>query len=95
LPHGKATEEDRVVSKLVDGEFFIAEQLGIPTLYSELWEFSGGPTEDDHVWHTFNLFRSPIDEEPRLAVWGSVSELVERFEKVSSWNEELSPHWDI
>ena len=32
-------------------EFFIAEQLGIPALYAELWAFSDGATEDDHVWH--------------------------------------------
>ena len=94
---GGVTEEGhkRLVSKLEGGEFFIAEQIGIPALYEELWVFSDRPTEDDHVWHTCNLFRAPIEEEANLPVWGSVSELIKRFEKISAWNEELSPHWDI
>lgn len=97
LLSGTVTEEGRkrLVSKLVGGEFFIAEQIGIPALYEELWEFSDGPTEDDHVWHTFNLFRPPTEEDADLPVWGSVSKLIKRFEKIAFWNEELSPHWDI
>ena len=85
----------RMVSTLDSGEFFIAEQIGIPALYEELWAFSDGPSEDDHVWHTFNQFRPPIEEEADLPVWGSVSDLIERFERIESWNEALSPHWDI
>ena len=97
LLKGEATEEDRnrLASKLSGGEFFIAEQVGIPVLYGELWEYSGGPTEDDHVWHTFNFFRPPMKEDGDLPIWGTVSQLVERFEKVAFWKEELSPHWDI
>ena len=94
---GGVTEEGhkRVVSKLAGRELFIAEQVGIPPLYEELWAFSDGPTEDDHVWHTFNLFRPPIEEEADLPVWGSVAELIKRFEEIVFWNEALSPHWDI
>lgn len=94
---GGVTEEDRkrFMSKLAGREFFIAEQVGVPALYEELWEFSDGPTEDDHVWHTFNQFRPPIEEEAELPVWGSVSDLFERFERIDSWNEASSPHWDI
>lgn len=97
LLKGEAIEDDRnrVVSKLSGGEFFIAEQIGIPALYRELWKYSGGPSEDDHVWHTFNLFRPPMEEDSDFPVWGSVSELVDRFEKVTCWREDLSPHWDI
>ena len=97
LLKGEATEENqrRLESKLESGEFFIAEQIGIPALYGELWEYSDGPTEEDHVWHTFNLFRPPMEEDGDLPVWGTVSELVERFEKVTFWREDLSPHWDI
>ena len=88
-------DEKRVIAKLSDGEFFIAEQVGIPILYGELWDYSDGPAEEDHVWHTFNLFRPPIEEDGDLPVWGTVSELVERFDKVTVWQEDLSPHWDI
>ncbi len=77
------------------GEFFIAEQLGLPPLYAELWSFSGGPTDADHVWHTFHALRLAEAEE----VVGSASETVEdfisRIEAISQWDEKLSPHWGI
>lgn len=94
---GGVTEEalKRLVSKLDGGEFFIAEQVVIPVLYEELWEFSDGPSEDDHVWHTFNQFRPPVEEETDLPVWSSVSDLLKRFEKIDVWNEALSPHWEV
>ena len=94
---GGVTEEDRkrFISKLAGREFFIAEQVGVPALYEELREFSDGPTEDDHVWHTFNLFRIPTEKDVGLPVWGPVSDLIKRFEKITFWNEALSPHWDI
>ena len=42
LLKGEVTEEDqrRLKSKLESGEFFIAEQIGIPALYGELWSLS-------------------------------------------------------
>jgi hypothetical protein len=96
LLEGSAVEADtkQVSAALNDYDFFIAEQLGIPPVYDELWAFSDGPTEDDHVWHTFDCFREPREDEMSLPVWGTVSELVARFAAVKKWNEALSPHWD-
>jgi len=34
-------------SRLIDGEYFVAENWGLPTLYFDEW------TEDDHNWHEF------------------------------------------
>ena len=94
---GGVTEEarKRLALKLAGREFFIAEQVSIPALYEELWKFSDGPTEDDHVWHTFNLLRLPNEEEANLSVWGSVSDLIKRFENIAYWNETLSPHRNL
>ena len=39
--------EAAIQSNLIDGEFFVAEDWGLPTLYFEDW------TEDDHKWHEF------------------------------------------
>ena len=41
------------LSRLEDGEYFVAEQLGVPPLQPQLYRWSGGPTPDDHGWHEF------------------------------------------
>ncbi len=76
------------------GEFFIAEQLGVPALYGELWALSGGPTEDDHVWHTFHKLRPASAEEITADVFDTVDNLISKVETVVTWNQTLSPHWD-
>ena len=81
-------------NQLDSGEFFIAEQLGIPPLYAELWALSGGPSVDDHVWHTFYALRSATPEETNAGVFGTVENLLSRIKGVKTWNETLSPHWD-
>jgi hypothetical protein len=76
------------------GEFFIAEQLGIPSLYDELWELSSGTTADDHVWHTFFALRPATPEETDARVFGTVENLISKIRDIETWNETLSPHWD-
>ena len=97
LLEGVAKEADLQVlaSKFESGEFFIAEQLGIPALYADLWEFSNGPTEDDHVWHTFHALRAVTPDDNCATVFGTVAQLVEKIESVKEWNLELSPHWGV
>ncbi len=97
LLSGLVSEADlAVVSKhLLDGEFFIAEQLGVPPMYAELWAFSNGPSIDDHVWHFLHEFRPATDEEVTGEVWGTVESLVVRIKAVTTWDETLSPHWNI
>ena len=94
---GIATEHDtQTLRRRFDsGEFFIAEQLGIPALYAELHELSGGQTEDDHVWHTFHGLRKENSEDDITKVFDTVSGFVGKIEEVKEWNLELSPHWDI
>ena len=38
--------------------YFVAEQVGIPAVYEELWNLSGGRTSDDHAVHEFVAFRA-------------------------------------
>ena len=94
---GKASTSDRanIRAALESGEFFIAEQLGIPSLYDGLWKLSAGPSKDDHVWHSFHALRDPTEQEQLLPVWGTTRDMVSRFTAVTQWNEELSPHWEI
>lgn len=92
---GEAREADtaKLVAVLSDQEFFIAEQVGVRPLYDELWRYSDGPNDDDHVWHTFDGFHAPLEQALLLPVWGTVSELVGRFSAIEKWDETLSPHW--
>lgn len=77
-------------------EFFIAEQIGVPPLYQELWAYSDGPTENDHVWHEFFALR-PAEESDLTegAPWGTANALFTAVSGVARWNERLSPHWEV
>jgi hypothetical protein len=97
LLQGAASNADieDMVRHFVAGEFFIAEQLGIPPLYAELWAFSGGPTIADHVWHTFSALRSATAQERKAPIFDTVKNLIRKIKAVQRWNESLSPHWDL
>lgn len=74
-------------------DHFVAEQVGIPTLYTALYQFSGGPTIDDIAFHEFEHLRpASRDDLVSLATWGSLDDLVERFCTVDYWDCTLSPH---
>ena len=75
--------------------YFVAEQVGIPPLYEALYHFSGGPTDDDHVFHEFHGLRFAKNSEVRsLAVCCTVGELAARFRATQAqWDYSLSPHY--
>ncbi len=88
---GAATPGDvqELQDTLIEGEWFIAEQVGIPTLFHRLFAYSGGyPTIDDHEWHEFVRVREATTTEiAELPTSGSVGELLSRFRiaKTSAW----------
>lgn len=74
------TELARLVLQADSDVFFFAERIGVPTLYHQLWRWSGGPTEDDHSFHEFVAVRAATQEEiDSLPYWGSASDLVTRL----------------
>lgn len=76
--------------------FFIAEQINIPPLYSELWLLSNGPTSDDHVWHSFHALRPAATKEvEESAIFGTVDSLVQAVRAIRAWDQTLSPHCSI
>lgn len=82
-------EKKRLLGYLNDGQWFIAEQVGLPPLFEELWKYSDGPNEDDFPFHEFADLRLARDEEIIDAnVWGDVQDLLSNFEK-------LGNRWDI
>ena len=82
-------------SYLEFGECFIAEQVSIPTLYSQLWKYSNGPTLADHSYHEFSLLKSASDEEiSSMPVWGNTEHLLYNFRQAHQqlWDCSLSVH---
>jgi len=94
---GSSTSSDLEVlkSNFYSNEFFIAEQLGIPSLYAELWELSNGPSIDDHVWHSFHNLRPATEDDITEPIFDTVANLTLKISAVKEWEQELSPHWDI
>lgn len=76
-------------------EYFVAEQVGIPPVYTELWELSGGPTSDDHALHEFVTLRAASEDERKsLPLFGELSNLLKAFQAVNKWNYSLSPNFE-
>ncbi|MDK2122649.1 hypothetical protein [Parachitinimonas caeni] len=83
------------LSKCVEGDgVFVAEQIGIPTLYQILYEYSAGESSiDDHAFHELLGIRPATkDEIKEMPVWGSVSDLLSAFRRIDFWDVTLSPH---
>ncbi|NOR43554.1 MAG: hypothetical protein GQ572_09475 [Gammaproteobacteria bacterium] len=73
-----------IKSSLDSSEFFVAEQVNIPTLYSQLWKYSNGPTIADHAFHEFSSLRLATDNEiVSLDLWGETSVLLDTFRLAS------------
>ncbi len=89
------SDHDAIAKHFDAGEFFIAEQLGIPALYADLWELSGGTSVDDHVWHTSTELRAATADDIMLRVFGTVENFISNIKAIKSWNHTLSPHWNI
>lgn len=75
------------------GQSFVAEQVGIPTLYSELYQFSDGPTADDLAFHEFECLRPATPHDlAAIKPWGTLDVLIARFGAGKPWDCRLSPH---
>lgn len=85
---------DFALSNFEGGLYFIAEQIGLPALYSQLLRWSGNaPTDADHCWHEFvsitNSDAATLDSDiPRT---GSAKDFIERIATIENWNILLSP----
>ena len=87
---------EALLASLESSEYFVAEQVGIPALYQELWELSDGPTSDDHALHEFVALRvASEDDRKSLQLFGDLSSLLKTFHAVTTWDYSLSPNFDI
>jgi len=92
-----AEELEQVRALLPDEGLFIAEQIGVPSLYGQLYQWSDGPTQDDHCWHEFLTIKVVDESEgrPDAYRWGSARRFLETLAAVGAWKEEQSPHFSL
>ena len=88
-------QHNAIVDKLDSGQFFVAEQIGIPPLYDDLFTYSNGVTADDHGWHVFIGFRNELKLSASIEsfVWGSVEQLLTAFRSIVEWQPSLSKNY--
>lgn len=79
------------------GDQFVAEQVGIPALCHKHWETVGeGASELDHAFQEFAGIRPMEADDAELPRWGSLLELVARFEAAAGqWDVTLSPNCEL
>lgn len=95
LLRGRFSEEQQAALALSceGAEYFIAEQVDIPSLCEQLWGHGSGRNEDDHVWHEFIGLREPsAEEQATLEERGALDDLLRRFRAVQQWDLSLSPN---
>lgn len=83
-----------IESFLDSSECFVAEQVGIPALYSQLWDLSNGPTIADHAFHELSKFRPATNSEiEAMDFWGTTISLLDALRSVGQeWDVSLSVH---
>ena len=89
------SQAEAIQSKLEAGQFFIAEQVGLPPLYEQLYKWSGGPIGTDHCWRECVGFKMAPTAGPLREQAVTVAKFVERFASLVEWDESLSPHFDM
>jgi hypothetical protein len=90
-----AADREMIRTKLDAGEHFVSEQVGVPPLYEQLYQFSDGSTVSDHSWHEFVSFRECEALETDFKIGGTAKDFVRRFASVNEWDLSLSPHFKI
>jgi len=84
LLSGEPTPElrRRLQASLIDGEHFIPEKVGLPSLREQLYQHSDGdPADDDHLLHEFVDLREALPAEvASQPLTGDLTGLVARFE---------------
>ena len=90
-----ARERAALEANLESGEFFVAEQVGVPPLYDRLFLETSGRISDDHAWHEVVGFRDELSLPSDVAVWGKSVDLLAAIMSASrQWKPQLSPNFD-
>jgi hypothetical protein len=85
--------ETRVRATLFDGEWFIAEQVGIPALREQLFMYSNGPTDADHDLHECIGVRPIGETEPEFEATLGGLQLLNAFRAIDGNWDFLTNWW--
>lgn len=86
---------EAALQTLDEGTYFVAEQIGLPALYAQLYRWSGNvATDADHCWHEFVSLSHVGDRalSAKITRIATAAEFVDRLRKIESWNIFLSPN---
>lgn len=87
---------ESALRSLEDG-LFVAEQIGLPPLYEQLYVWSDGPCATDHCWHEF-VAVTVVHEDalpPDVPHMGTATAFIERLAAIQDWDGALSPHFAL
>lgn len=82
-----------ITASLSAEEFFIAEQVLLPPLYFKSSSGALKSCECDHVWHEFVGLRTAGELEENQPIFSTLDEIINRFQRVVKWQENLSANW--
>lgn len=84
----------KILEVLDEDGRFVAEQVGIPSLYGPLHQLTNGPCKTDVYTHEFCDFEElPFASIPTGSiVWGCCGDFINAFASVKEWAMELSPN---
>lgn len=90
-----AGEKAEILSACLDGELFIASQVGLPDLQPQMWN-EHRMNDDDHVFHRL-LLDALADSDQAPTTQLTVARLLAHFRAVTTRGEAgtLSSGWDV
>lgn len=77
-----SSEQLERIEACLDGEYFVPRSVGLPE-----FRITDYRTDDDHCWFEWEVYDEIELTEASPTVDISADELVERFERVSKWDE--------
>ncbi|MDR0993352.1 MAG: hypothetical protein LBN38_02135 [Verrucomicrobiota bacterium] len=83
LIDGEVLKDDIAQLKrhMYDHEYFIPEEVGIPSLRMQLWQLYSKDV-DDHDWHEFYKIRPATNDDEDLILWWTKKDLLDRFARI-------------
>ncbi|WP_430444874.1 hypothetical protein [Sphingorhabdus contaminans] len=95
---GTLEDQDRglIQSKMASEQFFVAEQVNVPSLYHKLYVYDDFPSSSDHSWHEFDSFQE-LEGAPDIIEGDhmvSAKTFLDAFKSVDIWKPELSVNFN-
>lgn len=85
-----------IQSKMASEQFFVAEQVNLPSLYRKLHAYDVDPSASDHSWHEFDSFQELTEASEILEGDYEVraETFLDAFKSVEFWEPALSVNFN-